>query len=125
METRKASFEKKVSTLKNEEIGIELPPEETIITQRRASYRKSWIRYVGGTLIITNEKIYFRPDKANTNRKILELTLDSIHVLRKANTFGVIPNRILVGDSQGNQHVFVVGKRNKVIEALENQLKQR
>lgn len=114
-----------MSKLKNEENGIELPPGETIIIQQKASYKKSWMKYVGGSFTVTNEKVYFRPQTANVSRKTVELLLKNIHVLRKAKTLGVLSNRILLGDSQGEEYVFVVRKRNQVIEAIENQLQQK
>lgn len=108
--------------MNNEEHSVELPPEETIIMKNKASYKKSRFNFIGGSLILTNETLYFQPHKANLTRESKEIPLKTIHVTRKATSLGFISNRLMISDQDGREYIFIVKKRNQFLEALDQQL---
>lgn len=110
--------------MKNEENNVVLPPEETVISESRASYKKGLMKFVDGTLTLTNEKLYFKPHKANLTHEVKEISLRQIHATKKEKTLGFIRNRLSISDQEGTEYIFVVKKRNQFIEALDQQLQQ-
>lgn len=111
--------------MKNEEFEIELPTEETVMIKAKANYRKSKFNFTGGTILVTNHSIYFYTDKNNTEEKVIEIPLDQVHVTRKAKSLGILNNRLIIGDSQGEERIFILRNRNDVLEAIEEQLRQQ
>ncbi|MEC6747086.1 GRAM domain-containing protein [Marinilactibacillus sp. XAAS-LB27] len=111
--------------MKNEPIALELPPEESIILEKKANKKKNGLSYLGGTIVLTNGALYFNPQKNTSSYDITRIPLTDVHVLKKGVSMGMIPNRIIVGDNQGTEHVFVVTNRNQFYEAIETQLSHK
>ncbi|WP_208560871.1 GRAM domain-containing protein [Marinilactibacillus kalidii] len=111
--------------MENKTIGLALPPEESIILEKRANKKKTWFNYLGGKIVLTNGAVYFKPHKFNTSYDITRVPLKDIHVLRKGSSFKLIPNRMIIGDQQGTEHVFVVSNREAFFHALETQLRNK
>ncbi|MFC6465718.1 GRAM domain-containing protein [Marinilactibacillus sp. GCM10026970] len=111
--------------MKNESRALELPPEESIILEKKANKKKDGFKYLGGTITLTNGALYFNPQKNTSSYDSTRIPLTDIHVLKKGVSIGLIPNRIVVGDNQGTEHIFVVTNRNQFYEAIETQLSHK
>lgn len=95
---------------------------EKELLRTKASRKKSWYQFIKGELILTEGTLYFQPSASQKNAKTFTLTLKHIHATRKATAWGVRNNRLVISDHQGDEHTFVVTKRNQFLEALDKQL---
>lgn len=109
--------------MKNKQSALILPPDEKVILEKRANFKYKWYNYIGGKVILTNKALYFKSHKLNLKEDTTRIVLENIHVLRKGNSLKVIPNRMIVGDRDGNEYTFVVTNRNEFYNAVEEQLK--
>ncbi|GEQ32741.1 hypothetical protein B795N_06230 [Marinilactibacillus psychrotolerans] len=109
--------------MENKQSALILPPDEKVILEKRANIKDKWYNYIGGKVILTNKALYFNSNKLNLKEDATRIVLDDIHVLRKGNSLIVFPNRIIVGDRQGNEYTLVVTNRNEFYNAVEEQLK--
>lgn len=111
--------------MENENNRITLPPEETVIVQRKGSYRKAWYKFIRGILILTNHSLHFSPINADTSDETIEIPLTQVHVTRKGKTLGIMNNRLIISDQQGDEYIFNISKRNDFLQALDEQMNQQ
>ena len=97
---------------------------ESIEYELAANLRKG-IEYVGGKLTITNERFLFEPHGLNIQRGDVEFDIQNIEEIQVAKTLGLVPNGLLVKESNGTTHLFAVEqsymvKRDAIIDYVQN-----
>lgn len=97
------------------------PPTETIVRQGSANHFVG-VEGVGGKLYLTTTRLYHQPHAANVQTQQASYPLSEIATAEKRNTFGIIPNGLLVTLKGGRQEKFVVAGRKKWITAITQQL---
>lgn len=72
----------------------------------------------GGKMTITNQRLIFKPHMLNTYTNTSEIPLADITSITRFNTLWFIPNGIVIETSDGKTHRFVVGKRDTIIDLI-------
>jgi hypothetical protein len=73
---------------------------------------------VGGRLTLSREGLEFRAYAFNRQPEPLEIPIDEIVEVRKTRTMGIIPNGLAVTTKLGLEVRFVVGDRDRFIDAI-------
>jgi len=91
---------------------------ETIIYEVPANLKRS-AEYVGGKLIITNERICFEPHSFNIQRKAIEIHFAEIKSLREAKVLWIIPNGLEIHLYKGEVYKFIMSKRIQIKKEIQ------
>jgi hypothetical protein len=78
---------------------------------------------VGGKIIITNQRIYFKPHFFNVQKDYVEIPMEEIVEVQKRNTLGFVPNGMKVSTRNGEEYKFVVRDREKLIDLIKDLIK--
>jgi len=76
------------------------------------------VEAVGGILIITLDELLFQPHKLNIQSQESRIPLLEIESVSEKNTFGLIPNGIILNMKNGQRYQFVLWNRGKVVEII-------
>ena len=82
------------------------------------------IEAVGGMMQITAKKIIFNSHGMNVQTGKTEILISNIKRLEGRKSLGIIPNKLAVIIHSGMEYVFVVNKRDQIIEIIEKQMKR-
>ncbi len=74
---------------------------------------------VGGKLKITSSRVLFDPHDINLQKMPAEIPLSDIAEVRKRNTWGIIPNGLLIRTKTGVEYKFVAWGRDRLISVIE------
>ncbi|MGX7205569.1 hypothetical protein [Enterococcus pingfangensis] len=91
--------------------------EQFLGSRTKAMQRQLKKEAVGGHLLIFQNKLVFQPHSFNVDTSLQEIVSQDIQVVKRVNTFGVIPNGLIV-ETAAQSFQFVVSKRKRVIELL-------
>ena len=78
---------------------------------------------VGGKVAFDETGLTFRSHALNIQTGDTRIDYDQIEMIRKVNTFGVIPNGMLIITKDFRRHQFVIYHRKKVIDFLESTMR--
>ena len=90
---------------------------ETIFFNVPANLFKG-IEAVGGRLKITEVELIFTPHKVNIQRAPVSIKIGEIIKVQNRNTMFFFPNGMSVTVKGGSEYKFVVNKRSKLIDHL-------
>ena len=76
------------------------------------------IEAVGGKLKITEVELIFTPHKVNIQSAPVSIKIEEIIKIQKRNTMFFVPNGMSVTVKSGEEYKFVVNKRGKLIDHL-------
>jgi len=76
---------------------------------------------VGGMMTVTNYRIWFEPHGMNIQSEPEEIPLHIITEIRKHDTWGFIPNGLLIRTNTGLVRKFITWKRENIIAAVVSQ----
>lgn len=76
------------------------------------------IEAVGGKLKITKAELIFTPHKVNIQTAPVTIKIEEIIKAQKRNTMFLVPNGMSVTVKAGKEYKFVVNKRSKLIDHL-------
>lgn len=76
------------------------------------------IEAVGGKIFFGENAMTFKSHKLNIKTGDTTIFYNEIAEVRKANSLGIIPNRMIVVTIEGTEYKFVVNQRNKIVEFL-------
>ncbi len=76
------------------------------------------IESVGGRMRLTDRRIVFEPHRLNLQRQPVEIPLDEVVLVRKRNTWLLVPNGFLVRTREGTDYKFVVSGRARLIRLI-------
>ena len=88
---------------------IPLAPGETIVLKGLANHFKG-VEARGGTLVLTDQRLVFRPHRLNIQRAPLSIPRHDIETAMPCRTLVVVPNGLLVKLSTGTAERGAVGK---------------
>jgi len=74
---------------------------------------------VGGRLKVTDRRLLFEPHNFNFQTMTLEIPLSQVEQVQPRNTWGIVPNGILVKLTSGVEYKFVVWKRQTLVATIE------
>ncbi|QMV44836.1 hypothetical protein FPL14_01515 [Cohnella cholangitidis] len=103
---------------------MDLRPSELFLLEKVAANLFRGIESVGGRLSITNERLVFEPHAINIQSNILELNVQDIVKVEKRNNLLVVPNGMKLTTGDGKEYKFVIWNRSKIIELLNQTIKQ-
>lgn len=98
------------------------PESEEILADCVANLFRG-IEGVGGRLKITSRRLLFEPHATNFQKNPAEILMSDIQEVRKRNTFGIVPNGMLVQTKSGFEYKFVVWNREKLIAIIAAKIK--
>ena len=70
---------------------------------------------VRGNLVFEENGVTFKSHKLNVQTGETTILYNDIAEVRKANSMGIIPNRMIVVTKKGQEYKFVVNQRNKIV----------
>ena len=73
---------------------------------------------VGGRLTLRRRGLQFRAHALNVQPEPLDIPVEEIVEVRRTRTMGIIPNGLAVITTQGLEIRFVVGDRDRFLDAL-------
>lgn len=73
---------------------------------------------VGGKLKVTENELIFTPHKLNIQSAPVTINLNEITKIEKRNSLFFVPNGMSITVKEGNEYKFVVNKRSKLIDLL-------
>ncbi|MFP4023049.1 MAG: GRAM domain-containing protein [Thiohalospira sp.] len=73
---------------------------------------------VDGKLILTNQRVYFKPKNNESPKYDLEILPNQIQEIISFNTMKVFPNGLNIVTKEGKELKFKIGKRNSWSKAL-------
>lgn len=105
---------------------MQLSPEEHIQYKLSANLRKG-IEFVGGVLMITNERFRFEPHSVNIQKGDVEFPIREIRSFEKVNVLGVVPNGLKAEMQDGKSYTFNVApadiaERDEIVEYVQEQI---
>lgn len=108
-------------------MGYQLLPNETILTEGAASYKKVWETVGGKRLVLTTFRLFFESHKFNIQAGGLSIDLREIASVDPGWTkflgfIPVMPNSIVVRMTNGTAHAFVVYFRSAWANAIRHQM---
>lgn len=77
---------------------------------------------VGGKIFFEEEAMTFKSHSLNIQNGDTTIFYSNITAVKKANSLGFIPNRMIVITKNGTENKFVVNKRNKLVDFLEERI---
>lgn len=77
---------------------------------------------VGGKIVFEENGMTFKSHKLNVQTGDTAILYHDIAEVRKANSLGIIPNRMIVVTKEGQEYKFVVNQRNKIVDFLYQKL---
>jgi len=96
---------------------IELRKDEQVLDDRGANLFRG-LEGVGGRLKTTNQRLIFEPHLFNIQKQTLEVPLNQILEVKPRNTWGIVPNGVLIKMISGQEYKLVVWNRKKLIELI-------
>lgn len=73
---------------------------------------------VDGKLILTNQRVYFKPKNNERSNYNIEILPNQIQEIISFNTMKIFPNGLNIVTKEGKQLKFKIGKRNSWSKAL-------
>lgn len=104
----------------SESTRIETAPDENILFETPANYRKGK-EQVGGKLYLTNKRLIFKPHELNFQNHELLINLTDIKNVEKYKTAEMINNGLALTTTLGNTERFIVEQADKWMEYLTEQ----
>ncbi|CAM5208240.1 GRAM domain-containing protein OS=Ureibacillus acetophenoni OX=614649 GN=SAMN05877842_1073 PE=4 SV=1 [Ureibacillus acetophenoni] len=101
---------------------VNLQTNEKFLVEKTPANLFKGMEAVGGHLTITDKRLIFKAHKFNIQGGVTEINMSDIVSVTKANTLKIIPNRIIVKTKDGNEHKFVVYKRDKLVQLITEHL---
>ena len=92
--------------------------EEELLGKFGADLYKG-IRSIGGRLILTNRRVMFEPNSFNIGSKTLEIPIETIKKVFPSKLFGFIPTAMTIRCYSGEDYVFYVWRRKRIIGMIE------
>lgn len=94
--------------------------EEQIKFDLKANMKKG-MEYVGGTLKITNEYLYFYPHSFNIQSENVQISVSEIKTIDTAKILGISPNGVVMHLNNDTTYKFTIGlpwgkKRREIID---------
>lgn len=77
---------------------------------------------VGGKIFFEEGAMTFKSHSLNIQKGETTIYYSDITAVKKANSLGFIPNRMIVITKDGTENKFVVNKRNNLIDFLEDRI---
>lgn len=103
--------------LKDEDIKLDLLPEEKLVLKANASLKRNMF-FLGGVLFLTNKRILFvGTELFSRNKKLFSLTLNHIVECKLINE-----NRIMINDNLGQKKTLIVDEASIFLSELNNSL---
>ncbi len=102
-------------------MNIKLQSDEKVMKSGFANHFKG-IESVGGKLVLTNKRLYFKSHKLNFQNHELSLELKDIKEHVKVNTLSIVPNGLKIILKSGEEERFVLNRRNDWIKFLNSLL---
>src|SRR4051794_7885130 len=90
---------------------------ETVLFNVSANLKKG-IETVGGKLKITEDELIFTPHKMNIQSAPVTINFGEITKVEKRNNLFIVPNGMSVFVKDGTEYKFVVNKRDKLVDHL-------
>lgn len=91
--------------------------EQLLNSRTKAIQRQFKKEAVGGHLLIFQNKLVFQPHSFNSDASLQEILSEDIQAIKRVNTFGIIPNGVIV-ETAAQSFQFVVSKRKRVVVLL-------
>ncbi|PKR77365.1 hypothetical protein CEY16_11590 [Halalkalibacillus sediminis] len=79
---------------------------------------------VGGKLYLSEEELNHHPHKLNVQKGDTTIRLEEVSEIESKKSFKVLNNVMIVKTVSGEEHKFVVNKRNKWVDKI-NSLRER
>jgi hypothetical protein len=95
-----------------------LSTDEKLIKEGAANHFLNGVA-VGGWIYLTDKRLYFKSHNLNFQNHELPIPLEQIVKAEKSNTFGIIPNKLLLTLRNGTTEKFVVSGVKQWVENLE------
>ncbi|WP_080146630.1 hypothetical protein [Marinilactibacillus piezotolerans] len=108
--------------MKNSNEASIFPPDETQIIDKKAKLKHKRYDFISGTIILTDQALYFKSLKGSLSDEPLRIKLENIHVLRKSKSIKLVSNRLFISDNQGDEFIFAVAGRNELLDKIETQM---
>ena len=102
-------------------VKIDLHSQEEIIHQGGANHFMNG-EAVGGKLFLTNQRLYYKSHGLNLQNHDLTMQFSEIKKLELCKTMYIVPNGLKIHLSNGNVEQFVVQKRKKWLELIEEKI---
>jgi hypothetical protein len=106
-----------VQKRKFQKIGMEITKGKNIIKEGAANHFKG-AESVGGWLLLTSDEVVFKSHAFNIQKHQIHIPLNDMVEVKAVNTAGIIPNGLLIKNSDGIIERFVVNSRNKWVEKI-------
>ncbi|MFC4411618.1 GRAM domain-containing protein [Chungangia koreensis] len=101
----------------NNQEAVTVTKTETVLFNVSANLKKG-IETVGGKLKITDDEIIFTPHKLNVQSAPVTINIGEINRIEKRNNLFIVPNGMSVIVKDGTEYKFVVNKRDKLVDHL-------
>lgn len=87
-----------------------------------ANYRKGAQTYVG-SLWFYDKEFEYKAKAVNSTIKLGRIAYSEIKSIKNVNTFGIVPNGILIELKNNTQYNYVVNNRKDIVEFLKSKIK--
>jgi hypothetical protein len=92
-------------------------PVEEVIARVPANLFRG-MEAVGGHLVITRKELIFEPHVFNVQKYLGDIPLSEVEGVAKKNTWGLIPNGMVIKMRTAEQYQFVLWQRSKIIDLI-------